>query len=126
MKLCVSSTGKDLDSKVAEHFGRAPYFLIIDTDTMNFSVIENTAQVAGRGAGISAAQMILDKSAAAVITGRIGPHAFSALEVAHVEIYEGASGNHTGREVVEKFKRGEYRESVYPMGGPGRGRSFQD
>ena len=119
MKLCVTSTGRDLDSKVDFHFGRAPYFLIVNTDTMAFDVVKNIAQITGMGAGISAAQMILDKSAAAVLTGVIGPNAFHALKVAHVEIYEGLSGSDTVREAVEKFKKGEYRESLEPSGGTG-------
>jgi len=122
MKLCVTSTGRDLDSKVDFHFGRAPYFLIVNTDTMAFDVVENTAQVAGRGAGTSTAQMILDKGAAAVLTGIIGPHAFDALKLAHVDIYEGLSVSDTVREAVEKFKKGQYREMTEPKGGSGRGK----
>jgi len=125
MKLCVTSTGINLDSKVDFHFGRAPYFLIVNTDTMDFEIVKNTAQVAGRGAGISAAQMILDKGAAAVLTGIIGPNAFEALRFAHVDIYEGLSGSDTVREAVEKFKKGEYRESLEPSGGIGRGGGFR-
>jgi len=125
MKLCVTSTGRDLDSKIDFHFGRAPYFLIVNTDTMAFEVVKNTEQVTGRGAGVSAAQMILDKSAAAVLAGVIGPNAFEALKVAQVEIYEGLSVSDTVREAVEKFKKGGYRESPEPSGGGGRGRGFR-
>ena len=125
MKLCVTSTGKNLDSKVDEHFGRAPYFLIVNTDNMEFEVVENTARITGRGAGISAAQMVLDKGAAAVLTGIIGPNAFYALQVAHVDIYEGLSASETVREAVERFKRGKYHEVTEPTGGPGRGRGFR-
>jgi len=119
MKLCVTSTGRDLDSKVDFHFGRATYFLIVNTDTMDFEVVENIAQITGRGAGVSAAQMILDKGAAAALTGTIGPNAFDALRFAHMEIFEGLSGSDTVREAVEKFKKGAYRESLEPSGGTG-------
>jgi predicted Fe-Mo cluster-binding NifX family protein len=125
MKLCVTSTGNSLDAKVDFHFGRAPYFLIVNTDTMEFDVVKNTTLAAGKGAGISAAQMILDKSAAAVLTGIIGPNAFDALRFAHVDIYEGLSGSDTVREAVEKFKKGEYGQSLEPSGGTGRGRGFR-
>jgi predicted Fe-Mo cluster-binding NifX family protein len=125
MKLCVTSKGRDLDSKVDFHFGRAPYFLIVNIDTMSFDVVKNTARITGRGAGVSAAQMILDKSAAAVLTGTIGPNAFDALRFAHVDIYEGLSGSETVRESVERFKKGEYHEVTEPTGGPGRGRGFR-
>lgn len=121
MKLCVASTGKDLDSKVDYHFGRAPYFLIVDTETMDFEVVGNTSQVTGRAAGTMAAHMILDKGAAAVLTGIIGPNAFNALKIAHVEIYQGVSGHDTVRKAVESFRKGEYVEAEEPTGGPGRG-----
>jgi predicted Fe-Mo cluster-binding NifX family protein len=125
MKLCVTSTGRDLDSKIDFHFGRAPYFLIVNTETMDFEVVENIAQITGRGAGVSAAQMILDKGAAAVLTGIIGPNAFDALKFAHVDIYEGLSGSDTVSEAVERFKKGEYRESLDPSGGIGSRGGFR-
>ena len=125
MKLCVTSTGRDLDSKIDFHFGRAPYFLIVETDTMEFEVVENTARITGRGAGISAAQMVLDKGTAAVLTGIIGPNAFYALKIAHVDIYEGVSARDTVREAVGRFKKGEYHEVTEPTGGPGYGRGFR-
>jgi predicted Fe-Mo cluster-binding NifX family protein len=62
-----------------------------------------------------------------VITGNVGPNAFQALSAAGIEIVTGAFG--TVREVVEKFKRGEFRKTDAPtvgghfgMGGRGRGR----
>ena len=82
MKLSITSTGRDMDSRVDEHFGRASFFLIIDTDTMDFEVVSNTAQAVGQGAGIMAAQIILDKGAEAMLTGIEGPKAFAALKAA--------------------------------------------
>jgi len=73
--------------------------------------VENTMQVAGRGSGTGAAQMVLEKGAAAVLAGIIGPNALEALTVAHVEVYTGASQDDTVREAVEKFKKGGYREA---------------
>lgn len=119
MKLCVTSTGRTLDSRVDERFGRASYFLVIDTETMNFEAVSNTAQAAGSGAGIAAAQIISDKGASALLTGVVGPNAFSALKTAGIKIYKGASASDTVRDALEKFKRGEYSEASVPgtMGG---------
>lgn len=121
MKLCITATGKALDSRVDEKVGRADYFLIIDTDTMEFEAVHNTAQTAGRGAGISAVQIISDKGANALLTGVVGPNAFAALRAANIKIYEGASGSCTVKDAVEKFTKGEYKESSGPSGGPGHG-----
>jgi predicted Fe-Mo cluster-binding NifX family protein len=122
MKLCVTSTGRDLNSRVDERFGRADYFLIIDTETMSAEVVANTAQSAGQGAGIGAAQIVADKGAEALLTGVVGPNAFQALKEAGIRIYEGLSDNDTAKEALEKFKKGGFREASVPSGGPGHGR----
>jgi predicted Fe-Mo cluster-binding NifX family protein len=118
MKLCVTSTGKDLDAMVNEHFGKADYFLIVNTETMKVLAIPNTAHSPGRGTGAGAAQLVLDNGADTVLTGVIGLNAFNALKVGLVDIYEGASPQETVREAVERFKKGEYRECSAPTGGP--------
>ena len=41
MKIAVTSTGRTIDSEVDVRFGRSPYFLIVDTDTMEVEAIEN-------------------------------------------------------------------------------------
>ncbi|OQZ02093.1 MAG: hypothetical protein B6D34_11945 [Candidatus Brocadia sp. UTAMX1] len=120
MKLCVTASGVDLDSRVDERVGRADYFLIIDTDTMEFEAIHNAAQTAGRGAGIGAAQIISDKGADALLSGVVGPNAFAALRSANIKIYEGASETCSVKDAVVKFKKGEYKESSAPSRGSGR------
>ena len=43
-----------MGSLIDPSFGRAPFFLIIETETMAVEVVENTAAEAGHGAGIAA------------------------------------------------------------------------
>ena len=126
MKICVSATGKDLNAQLDPRFGRCPYLVIVDSETMQFEVIPNTAAGATGGAGIQAAQTIADKGVKVVITGNVGPNAFGALSAAGIEIFTGASG--TVQEVVEKFKNNTLQKTGSPtvgghfgMGG-GRGR----
>ena len=121
MKLCVSSTGKDRGSRVDTAFGRAPFFLIIDTETMAVEVIENPAATAGHGAGIRAAQTVADKGVDAVLSGYVGPNAFIALQEAAIKVFEGATENDTIQEAVKQFTRGEYKETTSPGTGPGCG-----
>lgn len=40
MKVGVLSDGDDLSSEVSEDFGHAPYFLIVDYDTLDYEVVE--------------------------------------------------------------------------------------
>jgi len=124
VKICVTATGDTLDVPVDPRFGRTAHFIIVDSETMAFEAVSNTATGAMSGAGIQAAQAIASKGVNVVITGNVGPNAFQALASAGIKIVVGASG--TVREVIEKYKRGELRETRAPtVGGHfGRGRGM--
>ena len=70
MKMTVTSTGPALDDNVEARFGRCPYFLIIDTDTMQLEAIENPNMALGGGAGIQSAQLMSEKAVTTVLTGK--------------------------------------------------------
>lgn len=113
MKVAVTSQGKDLDSPVDPRFGRASYFIVVDTDTMEFDAIENTQNVrAAQGAGVQSAQTVADSGAKVVLTGNCGPKAFSTLSAAGIKVIIGVEG--TVREAVESFKEGRYESSTGP------------
>ena len=127
MKICVTSSGDNLDAQLDPRFGRCAYLLIVDSETLQFEAVPNAAAGVTGGAGIQAAQTIANKGAKALVTGNVGPNAFQALSAAGIDIITGASG--TVREAVEKFKRGEFNKTGAPtvgghfgMGGRGGGR----
>jgi len=106
VKVVVTSQGNDLDSQVDPRFGRAQSFILVDTETGEFSVHDNMQnRSAAQGAGIQAGRTVVDLGAAAVITGNVGPKAFTTLQAANVKVYLGAAG--TVSEAVEKFKAGQ-------------------
>ncbi len=115
MKICVSATANNLEAQVDPRFGRCLYLIVVDSETMQFEVIPNIAAAATGGAGIQAAQVIADKGAKVVITGNVGPNAFGALSAAGIDIVTGASG--TVKEVIGKFKKGEYGKTDAPTVG---------
>ena len=123
MKICVSAVSSSLDAQVDPRFGRCPYLVIVDDETMQFEAIPNVASDAMGGAGVQAAQTIVGKGVKVLITGSIGPNAFQALSAAGIKIMTGASG--TVREVIEKYKKGELKETNAPTAtghlGVGRG-----
>jgi predicted Fe-Mo cluster-binding NifX family protein len=90
--ICVTAQGTDLDSEVDPRFGRAPYFLIVNPDTMEFEALANIHKDAGHGAGIQAAQWIATKNVCAVLTGQCGPKAQRVLEAAGIQIIPGITG----------------------------------
>ena len=105
MKICISSTGKDLSSQIDPRFGRCAYFLVVETDDMSFEVFDNESAGLGGGAGIQSAQFIISKGAKAVITGNCGPNAVKTLSVGGVEVFLGNTG--IVRKVLQKLKNGE-------------------
>jgi len=109
MKICITSTGAALDSEMDPRFGRCQYFIIVDPDTLTFEAAENPNLGAAGGAGIQSAQFISNKRVEAVVTGQVGPNAFTTLQAAGIKILTGASG--TVEEVVEKYKKGQLSSS---------------
>lgn len=104
MRIVVSSNGVDLDAQVSPVFGRCPYFVFVDTETMAFEAADNPALAAAGGAGIQAAQFVIEKGAQAVISGNVGPNAFQVFQSANVPVHLFDGG--TVREAVELFKAG--------------------
>jgi predicted Fe-Mo cluster-binding NifX family protein len=119
MKLCVSSTGRDRGSRVDTAFGRAPFFLIIDMESMDVKVVQNSAAAGGHGAGIGAAQIVSDAGVDAVLSGYVGPNAFNALQASGIKVFEGATENDTVQGAIDRFTRGEYQEKTAATMGPG-------
>jgi predicted Fe-Mo cluster-binding NifX family protein len=94
MKILVSSKGEGLASDVDERFGRAPYFIIYDTDTENFETMANDRNMnAAQGAGIQAAQAVAAASADIVISGNIGPKAYQVLAASGIKTVLWAEGS---------------------------------
>ena len=112
MKICVTSVSRDLDAQVDPRFGRCQYFMIVDSESMQFEPVPNLAVTSGSGAGIQAAQTIASKKAQVLITGNVGPKAFQALSAAGINIITGASGK--VRAVIEKYNEGFFSETKAP------------
>jgi predicted Fe-Mo cluster-binding NifX family protein len=126
MKMCVSASSDSLDAVVDSRFGRCPYFVIVDSETMEFKAVANNSSNAAHGAGIQAAQTVVNLGVKVVITGNVGPNAFNVLAATGIKIVIGASGS--VKEAIEKYKNGQLQEVSNPtVGGhfgmgQGRGR----
>ena len=112
MKVAISAQGKDMNAAVDPRMGRCQQFIIVDTDSMEFKVLDNPNVGAMGGAGIQTAQLLASKDIQAVITGNCGPNAFATLHAAGVEVYIGASG--TVQQALEQYKNGQLRAATRP------------
>lgn len=113
MKIAITATGASLDAPVATKFGRAPYFIVVDTDTGAHTVHDNSSNIASeQGAGIRAVELMCSLGVDAVITGQCGPKALQALRTAGIRVIIGASG--TARNALDKFKRSVAKSQKEP------------
>jgi predicted Fe-Mo cluster-binding NifX family protein len=112
MKLCITSTGDDLNSDVDPRFGRCANFIIVDPENLEFKAVPNPSVSAAGGAGIQSAQLVANEGAGAIITGNVGPNAFQTLSSLGLKVYTGASGKI--KEVIQQYKDGKFKE----MSGP--------
>ena len=79
MKIAATNIGPTLEDRVEARFGRCRYFLVVDTDSMNFEALENPNIALGGGAGIQSAQLMADKGVSHILTGNCGPCAMHGL-----------------------------------------------
>ncbi len=111
MKVAVTVRGEELDAAVEMRFGRAPGFLIVDTESNDSEYLDNASGVdAPQGAGIQAAKRIADRGAQVLLTGHCGPNAFRALQAAGIRVCTGLTGG-TARDAVRQFQAGSLHEA---------------
>lgn len=106
MRVAVSCAGTTRGERVEPRFGRARYFLVVDTTTDVVEVVENVQnRNAAQGAGIQSAQAVVNAGAAALVTGHCGPKAFKVLRAAGVSVHLVNGG--TVDESLQRLAAGE-------------------
>jgi len=108
MKIAITAKGDELSKPVDPRFGRAEWFIIMDTENGTYEAISNQAnKEAESGAGVQSAKDIVDHGVKVLITGHIGPKGFHALNAVGVQVVAGAEG--TVRDAYEAYKAGELK-----------------
>ena len=109
MKVVVTSQGNDMSSEIDLRFGRAKWLIVADTETGDFQAHDNEVNLnASQGAGIQTGRNVVNLDAEAVITGNVGPKAFTTLAAAKVNIF--LAKNQTVQQAIDSFKSGELNE----------------
>lgn len=104
MKLCITAQGETLDSPTEERFGRAPYFIVMDSATGSFEAVRNPFAEGGGGVGPKAAQLLIARDVKAVLTGGVGGNAQEALSAAGITVHLIRAGG-TVRDAFEQFTK---------------------
>jgi predicted Fe-Mo cluster-binding NifX family protein len=92
MKVAIPATGEDLAASVEQRFGRCPTFLFVDTETMDWRAVRNEAADQSGGAGVAAAQQVVDEGAEVVLAGEVGLNASDILRNAEIRVYGRVTG----------------------------------
>jgi len=110
MKIAITAQGEQMQSPVDPRFGRAKWFVVIETETGNFEATDNRKNFdAAQGAGIQAGRNAAELGVEAVVTGNVGPKAFATLKAAGIDVYIGAEG--TVWETLDKFMAGTLEQA---------------
>ncbi len=86
MIVAVPAEEKSLDSAICVSFGRAPYYCLYDTEKETSTFLDNRAASSPGGAGIQAAQFLVDQHIDALITFRLGDNADKVLLAANIQL----------------------------------------
>jgi len=105
MKIAIPVNNESDNPDIAESLGRAPFYMVYDTETRTSKTIYNPAQDSPSGAGVKAAQTIVDTGAKILLTIRCGDKAFEVLDGAGVELMEGFVG--TAKENIDAYLGGK-------------------
>jgi len=115
MKLVITATTPDMEASVDPRFGRAAYFIVVDSETMRWQAHQNAGVNAAGGAGAQAAQFAAQQGAQAIISGDFGPNAYVALAAAGIQMYL-LGQSKTVSEAVANFTAGKLAQVNAPTG----------
>ena len=110
MLIAFPVTDQSDTSTISPSFGRAPYFLLYDTNTKETHCYMNTAADATGGAGIAAAQSLVDMKTEVLITPRCGENAAQVLTRAGIRLY--ASQGVSVSDNLARYAKGELSELI--------------
>lgn len=102
MKLCLPvKDDNGINSQLSEHFGSAPYFMIVDTETLECKTITNTNSQHAHGmcqplSVLSAYQFD------GIVVGGIGAGALNKLTASNIKVFKTGYSNIT--ETVNAYK----------------------
>ncbi len=106
MNLIISAQNPTIESPVDTRFGRSQWLILVDADTKQWKAFQNPGVSQSGGAGVAAAQFVVDQKADVVISGDFGPNASRAFQSANIEMRLFPKQALTVEEATELYKSG--------------------
>lgn len=93
MKIAVCSKEGASNSLLANRFARAEFFVIFDSETKNYTSLENKAKMAAGGASGVAVKTLSDHNVDVVLCPEVGPKALEALNAFEIKAFNFSAAN---------------------------------
>ena len=105
MIIAVPVDEANVEANVSDNFGRAPYYLyyVVENESSDFLI--NFAMEERGGAGIKAAQILVDHNVDILLTPRCGENAHAVLHSGNIKLYKSVGGKVMDN--IRKFIDGE-------------------
>ncbi|ODS38931.1 dinitrogenase iron-molybdenum cofactor biosynthesis protein [Candidatus Altiarchaeales archaeon WOR_SM1_SCG] len=109
MKIAVPTMGNEgLDEEVGQHFGRVPTYTIVDTETDEVKVINNTSEHTG-GQGYPP-EIMQKEGVEVMLCSGLGPKAITMFEGFGIKVFVETSG--TVNDAISAWKSGKLPEAT--------------
>lgn len=104
MNICITAKEAGLNAPFDEHFGRAPYLVIMNSNTGELvkSINNDRNRNAVQGAGLETGRVVSEEGVGIVLTGHLGPKATDFLRMAEISSFTVSA--ETVAEAFKKFK----------------------
>lgn len=117
MLIAITAMENSLQSEVDPRFGRAAYYMIVNTETGEVIAHDNSDGInASNGAGTGAAQTLSEYGVEALYTGKVGPKAAEVLNQAKIPYFENVSG--TVQELLDQLEQNDKTAPVSTQANP--------
>jgi predicted Fe-Mo cluster-binding NifX family protein len=105
MKVAITSTGNNLESKLDQRFGRCSYFVIYDTETKGIEFIPNPNKNAANGAGPASVQIVASREVQKIISGEFGMKIKSLLDSLKIQMIVLKEPEKSINEIIEMLDK---------------------
>ena len=111
MKAFISVNESSLDTTLCDRFARAPYFLIIDTETGELlKSMENSFRDGAHGVGIRVATMAVNEGIDCVIGAHSGPKVLEVIKESNIKAFN--ADIKTVKEIISDCNNNLLKEEI--------------